>query len=337
MALGLAAARPPGAAPRLRRPPPARCRCCSLAAVIHLAGVSRLAPAACGGAGRLRRRRGWRVALGAAALLPFCAPAALSRPRRSTPRSTTSPSRAGSWSPAGCPSCADLRFPVFPQANEMLFALVMLFAPDVAAHGVQWLMTMLTAALVWAWARDAFSATSRGGRLAGGGDLPRQPDRGLSRRQRLPRGRAHPVHHRRALRRAALAGLGRTAVAGARRGLFAATAADTKYLGLFLLGVIGLTVLFGRLPDRTGAGPLARASCCSAPSPPRCWRPGTGGSTPGPAIRSSRSSRRPSVAGPWAPVRFQSFLAPPAGAGRRLPIGREGVLGARLVDLVRLP
>ncbi len=62
----------------------------------------------------------------------------------------------------GIPFLVDLRFPVFPQATEMLFALVLSFAPDVAVHGVSWLMTMLTAALIWAWARDAFSGAVAG-------------------------------------------------------------------------------------------------------------------------------------------------------------------------------
>src|SRR4029078_13631688 len=49
------------------------------------------------------------------------------------------------------PFLADGRFPVFPQANEILFAAVMLFGPDLAAHGVQLLATLLTALLLAAW------------------------------------------------------------------------------------------------------------------------------------------------------------------------------------------
>src|SRR5262249_6447633 len=40
----------------------------------------------------------------------------------------------------GVPYLLDRRTPVFPQVNEILFAAVMMFGPDVAAHGVQLLM-----------------------------------------------------------------------------------------------------------------------------------------------------------------------------------------------------
>src|ERR1700681_298876 len=56
----------------------------------------------------------------------------------------------------GLPYLADRRFPVFPQANEILFAAVMLFGRDVAAQGVQLLATLLTAALLALWARRSF-------------------------------------------------------------------------------------------------------------------------------------------------------------------------------------
>ena len=147
----------------------------------------------------------------------------------------------------GLPFLADLRFPVFPQVNEMLFALVMLFAPDVAAHGVQWLMTMLTAALVWAWARDAFSGAAAGW-LAAAIFLGNPIVVYLAGTGYIEAGLTLFVT-------AALYAVRRWRGSGERRWLvlaavFAATAADSKYLGLFFLGVIGLAVLFGRLPGR---------------------------------------------------------------------------------------
>jgi hypothetical protein len=48
-----------------------------------------------------------------------------------------------------------LRYPVFPLANESLFALVMLFAGDVAAQLVQCLMLLATAVLLYAWGARA--------------------------------------------------------------------------------------------------------------------------------------------------------------------------------------
>jgi 4-amino-4-deoxy-L-arabinose transferase-like glycosyltransferase len=53
-----------------------------------------------------------------------------------------------------------LRFPVFPQLNEMLFALALLLYDDLAAHLVQFLMMGTTAAAICAWGRRAFGAAA---------------------------------------------------------------------------------------------------------------------------------------------------------------------------------
>lgn len=58
----------------------------------------------------------------------------------------------------------DARFPVFPQANEMLFAVALLLADDVAAQMTQLLMMLLTAAALYAWGAGTFSR--RAGLLA---------------------------------------------------------------------------------------------------------------------------------------------------------------------------
>lgn len=51
-----------------------------------------------------------------------------------------------------------LRFPVFPQLNEMLFALALLLYDDLAAHLMQFLMMLIVATSIYAWGRRAFRA-----------------------------------------------------------------------------------------------------------------------------------------------------------------------------------
>lgn len=55
---------------------------------------------------------------------------------------------------AGLPVLPDLRFPVFPQLAEVLFAEVLLVGPDTAVHLVQALAVLCTAALLWRWGRE---------------------------------------------------------------------------------------------------------------------------------------------------------------------------------------
>ena len=49
------------------------------------------------------------------------------------------------------PFLAELRYPIFPQLDEMLFTGMLLLAGDVATHLVQLLATLVTAALLIAW------------------------------------------------------------------------------------------------------------------------------------------------------------------------------------------
>jgi 4-amino-4-deoxy-L-arabinose transferase-like glycosyltransferase len=276
------------------------------------------------------RRHPRRALLGAAALFPF-AILALYPPTAFDATLYHLPFARGFVASGGVPFLADLRFPVFPQANEMLFALVMLFAPDIAAHGVQWLMTMLTAGLVWAWGRDAFSSPAAGwlavavylggpivAYLAGNGYI----EAGLT-----------------LFATAALYAVRRWRGSGERRwlalsALFAATAADVKYLGLFFLGVVGLTVLLGHFPERAArarwtAALLFGTVAIVALAP---WYGRIYAWTGNPFFP---FFPRTFGAGPWAPIRFESFLTPPANAA---PVaGRGSLLGQRLVDLVRLP
>jgi hypothetical protein len=277
------------------------------------------------------RRLRWRwAALGAAALLPS-ALMALYPPTAFDATLYHLPFARGFVESGGVPFLADLRFPVFPQANEMLFALVMLFAPDIAAHGVQWLMMMLAAALVWAWGRDAFSGAAAGwlaaaiflgapivAHLASSGYI----EAGLT-----------------LFATAALYAVRRWRRSGERRwlvlsALFAATAADVKYLGLFFLGIIGSTVLLGRFPERRArwAAPLLFGAVALAVLAP--WYGRIYAWTGNPVFPFF-----PQIfgAGPWAPARFQGLLTPPMDAATAPPVHLGGLLGQRLTGLVRLP
>ncbi len=284
--------------------------------------------------GSLRRLRLGPVLLGTAALLPL-ALLTLYPPTAFDATLYHLPFARGFVASGGLPFLADLRFPVFPQANEMLFAEVLLFAPDggdIAVHGVSWLMTMLTAALVWAWARDSFKSP-KAGWLAAALYLGNPIGVYLASIGYVDAGLTLFVT-------AALYAARRFRGSGERRWLvlaavFAATAADTKYLGLFFVGVIGLAVLWSRLEP---AGPrpagtvhwagglfdaslfLAVAALVLAP-----WYGRIYAWTGNPLF-----PYFPQVFGasPWAPVRFRSLLEGPKG---------WGLLGSRGVELARLP
>ena len=51
----------------------------------------------------------------------------------------------------GIPFLPELRYPIFPQLDELLFTVLLLLAGDVATHLVQLLATLVTAALLMAW------------------------------------------------------------------------------------------------------------------------------------------------------------------------------------------
>lgn len=273
------------------------------------------------------RRLNWRpVLFGTTALLPL-ALLTLYPPTAFDATLYHLPFARGFVASGGLPFLADLRFPVFPQANEMLFALVLLFAPDVAVHGVAWLMTMLTAALLGSWARDSFSSTAAGW-LAAAIYLGNPIVVYLSGIGYIDAGLTLFVT-------AALYAVRRWRGSGERRWLvlaavFAATAADTKYLGLFFVGVIGLIVLLGRLPGPERdhrvrwAGILLFGAVAAAVLAP--WYGRIYAWTGNPLF-----PYFPQVFGssPWAPIRFQGFFTPPA-APRSLLVSRG-------IDLVRLP
>jgi hypothetical protein len=137
----------------------------------------------------------------------------------------------------GVPYLVDLRFPVFPQANEVLFAVVRLFGRDVGAHAVQLFATLLTALLLVVWVRD------RKDWLAAALFLGNPIVVYLAATGYIEAGLTLFVT-------ASLYALDRWRGGGGRGWLalaavLGATAADVKYLGLFFLGIAGLTVLLG--------------------------------------------------------------------------------------------
>jgi hypothetical protein len=157
----------------------------------------------------------------------------------------------------GVPFLADLRAPIFPQANEILFAAVMLFGRDVAAQGVQLLATLLTAALLAAWGREAFPAWRPAGGLAAALFLGNPIVVYLAATGYIEPGLTLFVT-------ASLYALDRWRTTGGKgwlalAALFGATACDVKYLGLFFLGLAGVAVLLAGGRSRSAAARLRDA------------------------------------------------------------------------------
>lgn len=232
----------------------------------------------------------------------------------------------------GVPFLPDLRFPVFPQANEMLFAMALLFAPDIATHLVQWLLTALTAALIWSWAREAWGRPAAG-LLAAAIFLGNPLVAHLASSAYVEAGLTLFVT-------AALYALRRWRHTGERRWLaasafFAATAADVKYLGIFFVGVLGAAVLLGRRPD-----PVFRSRCAAAllyggialatlaPWYGRIWA--TTGNPLFPFFPHAFGTTA------WSPQRFQGLHSWVGGATSG-PVSPAAAMGKRLVRTVRLP
>ncbi|HTQ80536.1 MAG TPA: glycosyltransferase family 39 protein, partial [Thermoanaerobaculia bacterium] len=157
------------------------------------------------------------------------------------------------------PFLADLRFPVFPQLSEALFAAVLLLAGDVAVHLIELLAILATAALLVAWGRETLPPRASG--LAGAAYLgtPIVVHLGTS---------AYIEAGLTLFATASLYALHRWRRSGERGWLalcavFAASAADVKYLGLFFLAVAALGAalpLSRSLPGISGPSRLSRPS-----------------------------------------------------------------------------
>jgi 4-amino-4-deoxy-L-arabinose transferase-like glycosyltransferase len=144
----------------------------------------------------------------------------------------------------GVPFLPTLRFPVFPQLAELLFAALMLWFDDVAAQCLQVLWTLLTAGVLYVWGRGAYSRPA--GILAAalflGGPIVV-----------YHAGTAYVEPTLVFLTTAAVYAFGRWRRCGqtgwlAISAVFVASAAATKYLGLFFVILLGLAVLVTRAP-----------------------------------------------------------------------------------------
>jgi 4-amino-4-deoxy-L-arabinose transferase-like glycosyltransferase len=208
-----------------------------LAAGIHALGI----PAWRELAGDLRPGWRWGIALTAlAAILPLVL-LALYPPTAFDATLYHLPFARAFVESGGVPYVLDRRVPVFPQVNEILFAAVMLFGPDVAAHGVQLLMTLLSAALAVEWGRRAFADRPWVGWLAAAVFLGNPIVVYLAGTGYIEAGLTLFVT-------AGLYSLDRWRSGGGRGWLvlaavLTATACDVKYLGLFFLGIAGIGVL----------------------------------------------------------------------------------------------
>ncbi len=169
----------------------------------------------------------------------------------------------------GLPFLPHLRFPVFPQLQELLFAAMLLLDNDVGAQLVELLAMLLTAALLWGWAsRGGRGDESEGGnRLAAAAFLGNPIVVGIGTVAYVEPGLAlfaaasfHAAFRYRESGRESGA-RGWAALAGAA----GAAAAATKYLGLWFLAVAGLAILLSPRvapsmpgPERRGGGSILR-------------------------------------------------------------------------------
>jgi 4-amino-4-deoxy-L-arabinose transferase-like glycosyltransferase len=147
----------------------------------------------------------------------------------------------------GVPFLPDLRFPVFPQLNELLFAgAFLLGGGESGAHLVQLAVTLATAALVGVWGRQAFSPA--GGWLAAATFLGSPLIVGLAVTGYVETALA-------LFTTAALYAVWRWRASGkigwlALADACAASAAGVKYLGLFFVGLVVMEAAMAAWRDR---------------------------------------------------------------------------------------
>jgi 4-amino-4-deoxy-L-arabinose transferase-like glycosyltransferase len=160
----------------------------------------------------------------------------------------------------GVPFLASLRFPVFPQLMELLYSGMLLLADDVAAQSLQALLTLLTAGLVFLWGTEAFGRTAGwlGAAIYLGNPIvaylagTAYVDPSLS---LFAMAALFAVWRWRRSREPSWLTL--TAV-------FAASAAATKYLGLFFVATIGTIVLLTPAPRGRWRNALQFAAVAAA-------------------------------------------------------------------------
>jgi hypothetical protein len=261
-----------------------------------------------------------------------------------------------------------LRFPIFPQLNEMLFALALLLDGDAAAQLLMVLATLLTAAFLVAWGRSAFGERGAAGWLAAA-VLAGNPlvvylagsayvDAALAlwvtaalyclhrfRRaaggadgNSLPTGRVEINSPPAGCPEASLSSPGRSLanprLAGRAgwmvlAGAFAGGAAAGKYLGLFFVAAMAATVATAAIAGRSGRRQaLWFAAAAAAIMAP--WYGRIFYHTHNPVFPYFPQWFGSS---PWDPLLFRPALS----RGALSPAVWLPVLGAKLLALVRLP
>jgi uncharacterized membrane protein YqaE (UPF0057 family) len=157
------------------------------------------------------------------------------------------------------PFLPELRNPVFPQLDELLSAGMMLLADDVATHLIRLLATLLTAALLAAWGRRAFSPGA--GWLAAGLFLGNPILVHLA-------GSGYVEAALNLFAAAALYSLERWREGGRRwlalAAVFAASAAGVKYLGLFFVAAVLGAALPTAIRERRMRDLIVAAAICLA-------------------------------------------------------------------------
>ncbi len=160
----------------------------------------------------------------------------------------------------GLPFLPELRVPAFPQLAEVLSAALLLLAGDTATHFVALLANLLTAGVLAVWARSLFGASAAGLAAAVWLGSPLVVYLGGT-------GYVEPLLALAVT--AACWSISRWRATGARAwlalgALFAASAADVKYLGLYFVAALALWVALSpagaprsEAPRRTRAGALA--------------------------------------------------------------------------------
>lgn len=160
----------------------------------------------------------------------------------------------------GIPFLPSLRYPVFPQLMELLFAGMLLLADDVGAQLLQVLATLLTAGLVFVWGREAFGRAA--GWLGAAAFLGNPIVAYLA-------GTAFVEPGLCLFATAALFAVWRWRRSREHAWLilaavFASSAAATKYLGLFFVAAIGAIVLLTPAPRGRARNTLRFAAVAAA-------------------------------------------------------------------------
>jgi hypothetical protein len=162
------------------------------------------------------------------------------------------------------PFLADLRFPVFPQLVEVLFAIVHPAGADIAAQCVSLSMTLLTALLLASW--GALEGAPAAGWVAAAALLGQPIVAYFGATAYIEPGlmllaTAAFFAYRRFVATEAIAGI-------ALAGFFAGTSADAKYLGLVIVALLGAAAVVCGLVQKRAGPPFLFAGAAAAAMAP---------------------------------------------------------------------